>query len=84
MPKGFARRDGLNSPAQRGFAITPGATELTEWARMLYIGTAGNVHVQTVGDDDILFTAVPVGILNVSVKKVYSDTTTALNIIGLY
>ena len=53
---------------------------------VLYVGTAGDVRVLTVGNDDVTFTAVPAGsFIPVSVKKVYATgTVAAAKIIALW
>ena len=51
----------------------------------LFIGGAGNVAVTTLGGDDVIFNAVPVGtILAVQVSKVKSTGTTATLINALW
>lgn len=55
------------------------------WPCVLYIGTAGHVRVLTAGGDDVTFFNVPVGtFLPVQVTRVFSTTTTALNIVALW
>jgi hypothetical protein len=55
-------------------------------ARMLWIGGAGNVKVDTVGGSTgITILAVAAGTrLPIQVKKVYATGTTATNIVALY
>ncbi len=74
----------LSNPATKAFVITPSdTTDIREAAgfypRSLYIGTTGNLLVvmldDTGTDTTVLFTAVPVGILPIRVKKVYAATT---------
>jgi hypothetical protein len=68
-----------------GAAVTPAdGSNLTRSAYALYIGTTGDVKVDTVGGDTITFSSVPVGILDVACKRVYSTGTTASNILALY
>lgn len=55
----------------------------------LYIGVSGDVAVIMAGDPlaagtSVVFKAVPVGTLNLQVRRVMSTGTTATNIIGLY
>lgn len=62
------------------------------YAMGLYIGVSGDVAVITAGDQTgtgnvgttVTFKAVPVGILNVQVRRVMSTNTTATNMVGLY
>lgn len=52
---------------------------------VLYVGGAGNVNVVTIGDDRVLFNAVPAGsFLPVQVKQVLSSLTTATLINALW
>lgn len=70
----------------RSFAITPSDTlDLTHPCQALYIGVAGNVTVTLAGDTGagVLFKSVPVGILHVSAKRVWSTGTAATDIVGL-
>jgi hypothetical protein len=66
-------------------AVTPSdSTELGP-CKALYVGSAGgNVVVQMPGRNDaITFTAVPIGVLPVSARRVMAATTSA-NIVALY
>ena len=52
---------------------------------VLYVGGAGNLNVVTIGDDTVLFNAVPAGsFLPVQVKQVLSTSTTATLINALW
>ena len=52
---------------------------------VLYVGGTGNVNVLTIGDDTVLFNAVPAGsFLPVQVKQVLSSLTTATLINALW
>jgi hypothetical protein len=52
---------------------------------VLFVGTAGNLRVQTVGGDDITFNNINTGaFLPVQVVRVYATGTTAGNIIALW
>ena len=74
----------LTAPARFAVAVTPDDNnDLTNVARSLYIGTAGNVAVVTEGGSAVTFTAVPVGVLAVMVSRVKSTGTTASNIVAL-
>jgi hypothetical protein len=77
---------GLDSSANRAFAITPhNENQLAFVTRGLYVGGAGNVRVITAGGDTVTFASVPAGtILPVRVRVVLSTSTTATNILGLY
>ena len=77
---------GLESPAERAFAITGNdSTDLTVFPRAIYVGGAGNVKVITLGGDTVTFSGVLSGtVLPVRVKRVFSTDTTATNLIGIY
>ncbi len=83
-----------NNPYSESFAITPSDTVdlvgidkgqgvVSEPARALYIGVAGDVTLIDVSGQTTLFKAVPVGELRVSCKRVKATGTTATNIVGL-
>ena len=66
------------------FAVTPNDAADLAKPGLLYIGTLGNVKVTTVGGDTVTFVGLLEGTtLPVSVKKVFSTDTTALNILLL-
>jgi len=77
---------GLESPAERAFAITGNdSTDLTIYPRAIYVGGAGNVKVTTLGGDTVTFSGALAGtILPVRVVRVFSTDTTATNLLGLY
>lgn len=76
---------GLESPARNAIAVvTSDTVDLTDHARALYIGSAGNVKVDTWGGDTVTFNNVPAGtFMPVSVRRVYATGTTASNIVAL-
>lgn len=52
---------------------------------VLYVGVTGDVKVQTVGGDDVVFTGVLAGsFIPVQVLKVFATDTTATNIVALW
>jgi len=67
----------------------PAGTAAPSYAKSLYIGGTGDVQVTMAGDKGnptstpVLFKAVPVGFLNVQVRRVWSTNTTATNILAL-
>jgi hypothetical protein len=70
--------------ANYGQVLTPADTDQANQYYALYIGGTGNVRVTTIGGDDVLFTAVPVGtILPVKIKRLWLTNTTATLIVGL-
>lgn len=78
---------GLDSPAFNAAAVTPNdSTDLTNTARALYIGGAGDVVVDMVGSGStITFAGLAAGtILPVRAARVRSTSTTATNIVALW
>ena len=75
-----------STPAEDAGAVTPSdSTNLTSIARSLYVGTAGNVTLLTVGQNVVTFSNVQSGtILPVRVIRVNATSTTATNIVALY
>ena len=52
---------------------------------VLYVGTAGNLRVLTVGGDDVTFIGINTGaFIPVQVLRVFATGTTASNIIALW
>lgn len=56
----------------------------TEAYQGLYVGVSGDVKVITADGDTVTFKAVPVGVLPVQVRRVFSTGTTATNMVALY
>jgi hypothetical protein len=70
--------------------LTNSATAAPSYAKALYVGGAGDIQVTMAGDKGVagvstpvLFKAVPVGFLNVQVRRVWSTNTTATSIVAL-
>ena len=73
-----------DSCAGSAVAITTANSDLAHPVRSLYVGGAGNVRVTTVNGQDVTFVGVQAGtILPISVKRVWSTSTTATSIVGL-
>jgi len=72
-------------PARNAVAVTPSdSVPLTFISQYLYIGGAGNVRVTLAGGDNVLLTALAVGVLHrLAVTHVYSTNTTATAIVAL-
>lgn len=51
---------------------------------VLYIGSAGNITVKTVGGDDVLFVNHPVGYMPVQVLQVFATGTVASGIVAIW
>lgn len=71
-------------PAMQAKAVTKSDTTTIGGCRALYIGTAGDLTVDTAGQTDIAFVGVPAGtILPLAVLRVKAATT-ASDIVALY
>lgn len=70
---------------ERGVAVTPHDTNRIDPTKALWVGGAGNVAVEFVGDDaSVTLTGVPAGTkLDVAVVKVLATGTTATAIVAL-
>lgn len=71
--------------AHGAVAVTPSDSATIPITRAIYVGGTGNITVRMAdGQDNILFTAVPVGIFPIQVDKVYNTGTGATAILALY
>jgi hypothetical protein len=86
-------RTELDSPGQFAIAIVPtDDSVLNVTLRGLYIGASGNVHCRPIGTSNsavtsanvIFVNAVAGSILPVRLEAVWSTSTTAQDLIGLY
>jgi hypothetical protein len=67
------------------FAITPSNSANLANVSVVYVGGAGNVRVTTAQGDDVTFSSLLAGtVVPVQVLKVWSTSTTATNLIGIY
>jgi hypothetical protein len=72
-----------NIVASSAVAVSPSDTGEIR-ALALYVGTTGNLRVLTANGDDVTFPNVPSGfLLPLEVRRVYSTSTTASNIVAL-
>lgn len=68
-----------------GAVTTSDSTNLSSFARALYVGVGGNIAAVMPNDDVVTFSNVPTGtILPVRVKRVNATNTTATNIVALF
>ena len=76
---------GMDGPAEHAETITPSdAALLNRATRGLYIGGAGNLRVEMVGGEIVMFTGVLAGAYYpLRVLRVMATGTTATNLIGL-
>lgn len=77
---------GTESPATRGYAITPGdGTDLSFATRAVWVGGAGDLTVTLLGGDTVTLSAIPAGtLIPIRAKQVAATGTTATLIVGLY
>jgi hypothetical protein len=80
------KSSGTTGPATQGFAITPGdGSDLAIATRALWVGGAGDVKVTTLGGDTVILVGVTAGsLIPIRVSRVFSTSTTATSIVGLY
>lgn len=74
------------SPIRAGEAVTPSNTEeLPQAVRALYVGTGGDLAIETVDGSDLTFIAVTAGsIYPFKAKKVKATGTTASDIVAIW
>jgi hypothetical protein len=77
---------GIGSPAYNAIAVAPNdGADLANASRSIYVGVTGDLTVTMLGTGtQILFKAVPVGILPIRVARVWATGTTATQIVSLY
>ena len=76
---------GRESPGVSLFAITPSdSTDLTNQARLIYVGNGGNVSVIDTKGTTVVFANVPTGgyIGPFNIARVTATNTTATNLVG--
>jgi hypothetical protein len=86
MPDRYASHAaGLESPAARGFAITPSdGASLPETTRAIYVGTAGDLTVVLASGDQLSFLNLPSAtVLPIRAIAVKASGTTATALLGL-
>lgn len=76
----------LDSPGSRASAVTPNdSADLSDTARYLWIGVAGDVKVDTAGGDTVTFKGCAAGsVLPVRVRRVHATGTTATDIVACW
>lgn len=75
-----------SGPADFGAAVTPSdSVNLPDGDCVaLYIGTAGALRILCPNGREVTFAATVAGVLPIKVRRVYSTSTTATNIVALY
>lgn len=77
-------KNGLVDPAHRAFAVTPGASALTNGeARGLYVGADGSVEVTMAGGGDVTFAGVVAGTV-LPVRVTHVLTAAGGSVVALY
>jgi hypothetical protein len=78
---------GASGPGRRAASVTPSdASDLSSYARGLYVGGTGDLVVIPVGNADgapVTFKAHPIGYMPVAVRRVLATGTTATNILAI-
>lgn len=72
----------ISAPGMGAFAITPADSDLSTPARALWVGVAGDLRVTALNGGDVVLKAA-IGLIPISVKRVWSTNTTASSIVGL-
>lgn len=66
-------------------AVTPNdSADLTNAARLLFIGTGGNLKIDTTGGETVTLTNIAAGWHVIAVARVYAADTTADNIVAFW
>jgi hypothetical protein len=77
------RRVERDSPLVDGAAVTPDDNaDLPNVARVLYVGSAGDLTISTVEGTTLLISNHPVGYCMFGARRVYATGTTATNIVA--
>lgn len=75
------------APARRAETVTPSdTTDLTAYAKALYVGQAGDLKILPVGVDDsspVTLKNHPIGYVPIQTRRVLSTGTTAAHIVAL-
>lgn len=73
-------------PARKAAVVTPGdATDLSPYAKALYLGQGGDLKIIPAGSDDpVTLKNHPAGYVAVQARRVYATGTTAAHIVALY
>lgn len=73
-------------PIESAFDITPNnTTDLTRVTRGIYVGTSGDLKVDTADGDTVTFVGLSAGVIHpMRIRRVYATGTDADDIIGVY
>lgn len=78
----YSANNALGS-AREGFDITPGASELAQVPRALWVGTGGNVSLKFAGGATLVLKNVPDGTMLAVAPSHVLGATTAADLVGL-
>lgn len=80
----YPNMEDLQSPALHAEAVTNSDTvDFAHASKRLWVGTAGNVKLNTLGGETVTYNAVPAGTyLQVRATRVFATGTTASNIVA--
>lgn len=75
----------VQTPIRGGVAVTPSDTDdLARVSDYLYIGTAGTLKIIFADGVTLVFAAIAAGLYPFRVSRVYSNGTSATNIVALW
>jgi len=77
---------GLESPIENAFDVTPADdADLAYVTRGIYVGTSGDLKVDTAGGDTVTFVSLSAGMIHpIRAQRVYATGTDADDIVGVY
>ena len=77
---------GLTDPIEEAFSVTPSDTvDLAKYTRGIYVGGGGDLRIELINGDIVTFVELVAGVIHpIRVKKVFSTSTTATDILGVY
>ena len=74
-----------SDPINHAAVVVPNdGADLTNVTTAIYVGTAGNLQVTTLGGETVQFTNVPVGFQPIRATRVWSTNTSALGIVACW
>lgn len=75
----------IGSPIGMSLVLTWGADIPGKSCNYIYVGTTGNINLETKGGETVLFSNIPAGvILPIGTRAVLSTSTTASDMVGMY
>jgi hypothetical protein len=75
----------ISDPVPNAAAVSPSdSVDLANITTAVYIGTSGDLHVTMMNNEVVTFTALPIGFYPIRVRRVWSTSTTASNIVAVW